>query len=112
MENTSSTAELQVAIELLEAEQAVKLKLMKKQFHLAYESLRPVNLIENTLKEISTSPYLVNNLLNATVGLATGHLLKRVITGESNNKLRRFLGIVMQFGITNITAKILKHKRH
>ncbi len=112
MKNISSNTELQDVIRLLEAEQAVKLKLMKEQFHVAYESLRPVNLIENTLKEISTSPSLINNLLSAAIGLATNHLLKRVITGKSNNKLRRILEIVMQFGIANIIDKTLKHKRH
>ena len=104
MENISSTTELQYAIQLLEAEQDVRLSLMKKQFHLAYQSLKPVNLIENTLKEIFSSPYLVNNLLSGTVGLLTGYVSKKAVTGRSKNKLRRFLGIVMQFGITNIIA--------
>ncbi len=105
MENISSTAELQIAIQLLEVEQAAKLKLMKKQFHLAYESLKPVNLIESTLKDIASSPYLVNNLLSATAGLLSGYVSKTAITGRSKNKFRRFLGIVMQFGITNIIAQ-------
>jgi hypothetical protein len=107
MENISSNAELQDAIQLLEAEKAVRLKLMKKQFHLAYENLKPVNLIGNTLKEISASPYLVNNLLSAAVGLLTGYLSKKAITGTgaSNNRLRKFLGMILQFGITSIIAK-------
>ena len=41
MENISSNAELHDAIQLLEAEQAVKLKLMKEQLHQAYENLKP-----------------------------------------------------------------------
>ncbi len=82
MENISSNAELQNAIQFLEAEQAVKLKLMREQFHLAYESLKPVNLIENAFKEISASPYLVNNLLSTAVGLLTGYLSKKAITGR------------------------------
>lgn len=105
MENISSTDQLQAAIQILEVEQAVKLKLMKEQFHLAYESLKPVNLIKNTLKEISASPYLVNNLLNATIALLSGFVSKTAITGRSKNKFRRFLGILMQFGVTNIIAQ-------
>ena len=105
MRNISNNVELQYAIQLLETEQAEKLKLLKEHFRQAYESLKPVKLIENTLKEISASPYLTNNLLSAAVGLATGYISKKAITGTSSNKLRKFLGIVMQFGITNIIAQ-------
>lgn len=105
MKNISSNAELQVAIQLLEAEQANKLRLMKIQFHLAYENLKPVNLIESTLKEISTSPYLLNNLLSASVGLLTGYVSNKAFTRNSTNKFRKFLGIVMQFGVTNLIAQ-------
>ncbi len=105
MKNISSNAELQVAIQLLEAEQANKLRLMKIQFHLAYENLKPVNLIESTLKEISTSPYLLNNLLSASVGLLTGYVSNKAFTRNSTNKFRKFLGIIMQFGVTNLIAQ-------
>lgn len=105
MEKISSTQQLQMAILLLEEEQAFKLQLMKEQFHLAYESLKPVNLIKSTLNDISSSPYLVNNLLSAIVGLFSGYVSKAAITGRSKNKFRRFLGIVIQFGITNIIAQ-------
>ncbi len=105
MENISSTAELQHAIQLLEAEQDLKLLLVKYHFHQAYESLKPANLIQNTLKEIAVSPHLANNFLGAGVGLATGYLSKKAVSGQSNNKFRRFLGIIVQFGITNIIAR-------
>ena len=105
MKNRSSTAELQNAIQLLEAEQAVKLKLMKDHFHLAYESLRPVNLIEGTLKDIASSPYLMDNIWGTAMGLATGYLSKKVVVGMSGSKLRRFFGAIMQLGITNLVAQ-------
>jgi len=111
MGNISSKAELHYAIQLLEAEQAVKLELMKKQFHLAYESLKPINLIDNVLNEIIASPYQLNNLLSSGVGLAADYLSKKAFKNTSNNKFRKFLRIAMQFGITNIIAqnpKILK----
>ena len=105
MENISSSAELQDAIQLLEAEQTVKLKLMKDQFHRAYESLSPVNLIESTLKNIASSPYLIDNIWGTSIGLATGYLSKKVVVGMSGSKLRRFFGAIMQLGITNLVAQ-------
>lgn len=105
MENISCKAELQDAIQMLEAEQAIKLKLMREDFHQIYESLKPANLIENTLKDIAASPYLANNLLSASVGLAAGYLSKIAVTNRSSNKLKKFLGAFLQFGITNIIAQ-------
>ncbi len=105
MENRSSSDELQNAIRLLEAEQSVKLKLMKEQFHLTYESLSPVNLIESTMKNIASSPYLIDNILGTLIGLATGYLSKKVVVGMSGSKLRRFFGAIMQLGVTKLVAQ-------
>ena len=80
MNNRSYNAELQDAIQLLEAEQAAKLKLMKEHFQPA-------------------------NLLSVAVGLAAGYAVKKAITGQSNNKLRKFLGVILQLGIANIIAQ-------
>lgn len=104
MSKRSYTTELQEAIQLLEDEQAFKLQLLKEDFQQAYESLKPANLIKNTLKEVSASPYLINNLLSATVGLAAGYVSKKAITGRSHNILIRSLGVLLQFGITNLIA--------
>ncbi len=105
MKNISSTTELQDAIQIREAEQSLKLLLVKSRFRQAYESLKPANLIQNTLIEIAASPQLANNFLGAGVGLATGYLSKKAVTGQSNNKFRRFLGIIVQIGITNVIAR-------
>jgi len=105
MENISSTSELQDAILLLETEQSAKLMLVKYHFHQAYESLKPANIIHSTLKEITASPYLANNLLSAGVGIAAGYASKKAVVGRSNNKFKRFLGIILQLGITNLIAQ-------
>jgi len=105
MENISSNAELQGAIQLLEAEQAVKLKLMKEQFHLAYESLKPAKFIENTLKDIASSPHLVNKIMVTFIGLVTGYLSQKAVTSRSNSKLRKLFGYILQFGITNLVVQ-------
>ncbi len=109
MENISSTAELQVAIQLLEAEQAVKLKLMKKQFHLAYESLKPVNLIESTLKDIASSPILVNNILVTSIGMLSGYLSQKAVTGKSSTiNSESFLVMFYSMVLPTLLPKIPK----
>lgn len=105
MENISSPEELKNTIQILENEQVVLLLRMKKQFFLMYESLKPVNLIENTLKEISSSPYLVNNIIGAVIGLVTGYLSKKAVIRQSDSNLRKLFGYVLQFGVTNLVAQ-------
>ncbi len=105
MKKRSYTSELQDAIQVLEAEQSLSLQLLKKHFRQATDSLNPAKLVKNTLEEITTSPYLADNLLSAGVGLAAGYISKKAIVGWSGNRLLRFLGIVLQFGVTNIIAQ-------
>lgn len=104
MSKRSYTSELKEAIHLLEEEQAFKLQLLKEDFHQAYESLTPANLINNTLKEVSASPYLITNILRAAIGLAAGYVSKKTLTGRSQNLLLRSLGVMLQFGIANLVA--------
>lgn len=106
MENISSTAELKEAIQMLEAEQAGHLYQMREKFYITRESLRPVNLIGNSLKGMATSPNLVNNILGVAVGLFTGYLSRKAMfAGVATNKYRRILGKVLQYGITGLVAR-------
>ena len=105
MQNITSVAELKNAIQLLEAEQAEKEQLLKEQFYLTYESLKPVNLIANTLNDIKKSPYLIDNILGAAMGLITGFYSNKLIFNPQGNKLKKLVGVVLQFGVTNLIAK-------
>lgn len=105
METISSAASLRNAIQLLEAEQTTRGILLKEQFLLTYESLKPVNILKNTLKEVTSSPNLINNIIGTTVGLATGYLSKKIVVGTSGNILRNLLGTVLQFGVTNVVSQ-------
>jgi hypothetical protein len=105
MQNITSTAGLKDAIQLLEIEQADKGRLLKEQFYRTYESFRPVNLLKGTLKDITSSPYLIDNILSTGIGLASGFLSKKVFIGASGNKLRKLIGYVLQFGVTNFVAQ-------
>lgn len=105
MENITSIAELKKAIQLLEMEQAITRQLLIDQFLLTYESLKPVNILKNTLKDISSSPYLIENIIGTALGLGTGYLSKKIIVGASGNIIRKIFGSVLQFGVTNLVAK-------
>ncbi len=105
MENISSASELQDAIQLLEAKQTVSLMTMKSNFRKAYENLKPINLIGNILDEITTSPFLTNNIIDSAIGLTAGYISRKAVVKESDGVLRKLFGIVLQFGVTNLVAQ-------
>ena len=104
MQKITPTDELKNAIQLLEVEQAAKWLVLKEQFHLTYESLKPVNLFKSTLNEVASSPYLIDNIIGNAVGLATGYLSKKIVIGTSGNIFRKLIGFVLQFGVANFVA--------
>jgi len=105
MENITSTTGLKKAIELLEADQAVKLERLKQEFYPVYDSLKPVNLFRSTLNDITSSPYLIDNIIGTMLGLVTGYLSKKMIVGTSVNRVRKLFGAILQFGVTNVVAR-------
>jgi hypothetical protein len=105
MQTITSSAGLKEAIQLLEVDQGIKGQLLKEQFYITYESLKPVNIIRHTLKEISSSPYLLDNIPGTAMGLLSGFLSKKIFVGASGNLFRKILGSFLQFGVTNVVAQ-------
>ena len=105
MFNITSASGLKDAIQLLEVDQAIQKQLLEEQFYLTCESLRPINLLKGTLIESISSPHLLENILSASVGLATGYLSKKVVVGMSGNIIRKILGSLLQFGVTSAVTQ-------
>jgi len=105
MERITSSAGLKNAIQLLEVEQSIKGQLLREQFFLTYESLKPVNLLRSTLSDVASSPYLIENIIGNAMGLATGYLSKKIFIGASGNIFRKLFGSILQFGVTNVVAQ-------
>jgi hypothetical protein len=105
MQTISSIAGLKESIQLLEAEQSIKGQILKDQLFITYESLKPGNLLKYTLKEISSSPNIIDNLAGTAMGLLGGYLSKKIIVGASGNVIRKLVGSILQFGVTNVVAQ-------
>lgn len=105
MENISSVADLKNAIQILEFELEYKEQLLKEQFYYTYESLKPVNLLKSSLHDISSSPFLIDNILGAALGLATGFLTKKIVVGVPVTIARKLLGSLLQFGVSKIVSQ-------
>lgn len=105
MEKITSLIELKESIILLELQQVYEKQLLKDQFKITYQNLKPANLIKDTFKELVTAPDFKGNLLDTVLSIATGYLSKKVIIGSTLNPIKQLLGTVLQMGVTGIVAK-------
>lgn len=105
MKQKSNAELLNDEIRLLKSKQAYEFEIMRQQFHKTAEGLKPMNLISSTLREVITLPATGNKLIDNTIGMATGFLTKKFLVGASSNPIKRGLGTLLQFGISNVVYK-------
>jgi hypothetical protein len=99
MEKITTSADLKNAIRLLEVEQYVSGQQLKEQLYTTYESFKTANLFKNTLKEIVSSPFVIDNLIATGISMATGYLSSKILAGFSGKIVNKLLGTVLKFGV-------------
>ena len=105
MVKQSAVDSLKESIRLLEIRQAEEGEQLREQFKITYESLKPVNLIKNSLKDIVNSAEVKNSLFETVISLVSGYLTQKFIVNSKSNVFVKLLGVLMQFGITNLVSK-------
>jgi hypothetical protein len=105
MQNIASAIELKDAIRSLEETQSVQGRALKEQFFIVVESIKPVNIIKSTFKEVASAPDLLSNILSTTVGLTAGYISNKTVVGASGNLFKKLLGTILQFGITSLIIR-------
>lgn len=96
MENQSASEKLKELIAEKEAQHLEEEIILKEHFHLIYDSLKPINLIKNTLSEAITSPDIRHNLLNAAIGFSTGYIAKKIFVNRPNGIIKNIEGNMLQ----------------
>ncbi|HSK13493.1 MAG TPA: hypothetical protein VK907_09780 [Phnomibacter sp.] len=106
MRSISAAASLQAKIETLESLQTQQLQEIQQQFHFTADKLKPSKLIANTLREAMTpSDTGSSNIIDSTLGLATGFLTRKLLFGSSPSPVKKAIGSVVQFGLSNLVYK-------
>ncbi len=96
---------LKESIRLLEIRQAEEGQILKEQFKITYESLKPVNLIKNSIKEITSSVEIKNNFIETLISILSGYLTKKIMVSSKSSSFMKVLGAVMQYGVTTVVAQ-------
>lgn len=103
MKNETEALDEQIIV--MENKRNMQLRLLTVQFHISYESLKPINIIKSTFRDVTSSPDLKNNLINTAIGIGTGTLSKKLLIGRSLNPFKRLFGNMIQFAIANVVSK-------
>jgi hypothetical protein len=92
-------------IQVKEAAHRLEGELLKDQFICAYESLKPINVIKNAFKEGIAASGIKTNAVDAVMGLTTGFIAKKIVTGKSDNPLINFAGSILEMIVASNVTK-------
>jgi hypothetical protein len=102
MENIKSADELRDVILQLEHRQVIQEQLLKEQFHIAYTSFTPANIIKNTLRQAVSSREVQDDIIEYAANLAADFITNQFIKGSSDNYWKKYLRHLLHYGITTI----------
>lgn len=102
--------ELDIAIELLERKRALKFNELKFQLNATYESIKPINILSQTLVDFKESPEVKSNFLQTAISVVGGYVSKRLLLGKSKSIFKKLVGYALQYGITNFISKKVDSK--
>lgn len=100
---TSSNA-LREAIIDLERQHALESRQITVQLIHVVESMKPINLIKNTLNEVTQSKEMTDNIVKTSIGLVAGYVTQSLFQRPSHGPIRRLLGTLFSYGITHFLA--------
>lgn len=104
MSYKNATQTLDDRIALLESKKSNEFYLLKEQWQTTYESLKPVNLIKSTFRDVASSPEIKSHLVGNLIGLGTGYLSKKIMFGGTHNPIKKIIGTILQFAVSNFVG--------
>ena len=105
MGKIQSISDLDEAIKLLEFKKVEEEQLLKELSLMAYESVKPINIIKNIFKESAASQSIKENIVNASVGLGIGYLSKILFQNMVKVPLKKLFGSALMLSVENMIAK-------
>ncbi len=97
METNSDMNKLLQKIDLLKEKQELEWQLLKSQYKLTRESLKPINLIKNAFLNKVVTTSLKGNLINMGLGLTTNYLIDKMESKPSDNRIKKVINSVLKF---------------
>ena len=105
MKRIYTQSDLKEAIIELEIQQFQEGRVLKAEFHKAYESVKPINLIKSTLKEVSASDEIKKSLINKALSLGLGYAAKLLFESTINIPYKKTIGSAIMYSLQALVEK-------
>jgi len=104
MKKSSPNDLLDEAIDLLESKRTLELFQLKEQLNEVFESLKPINLIKDTIKKVTTSPDLTNGIGKTAIGVVSGLLVKNIVFRKTTIPVKLVVRTLLQTAAAGIAT--------
>lgn len=105
MQTINNEKELHEAIVFLEAKLKTDGAELRVEIQEAFNSIKPMNLIKNAIKEVIGSDDVKEGVVQKTVGYGLGFGVKKLFETFSKGPLTGILGTGIMFGVSNLVSK-------
>ena len=105
MQKTTAAEALKKSILVLEQRNIEDGRLLREQFAITYQSLKPINVIRKVISDFAEPMGAKENLTQTIAGLVSGYFSRKILVRSSKNPLLRLAGVFLQYGVTNFVAK-------
>jgi len=104
MTQPTAKEKLRDSINQLEIQQAREGEELKAQFKATYESLKLVNLVKSSLKEVTESVEIKNSLFESIISVVSGYVSRKLMVSKKSNPFAKIVALVVQMGVTKLVA--------
>lgn len=105
MEKQNPTQLLKQQISALEIRQAAEGKMLKEHFQKTYESLKPANLIKNSVKDFFFPEGISETVIETSAILISGLISKKIMNSTKIGTTMKLLTSLLQLGATSLITK-------
>lgn len=105
MQKITAAEALKKSISVIERRQMEEGILLRDQFKVTFDSLKPVNVLRKMIGDIAAPSDLKDNLIQTVTGLISGYVSRKMLVRSSKNPLLRLAGIFVQYEVTNFVSK-------
>ena len=107
-QHKSQVEMLNSAITRLKFRKIEEYEALKEQFHQTGQAFKPINILNETVKEFREAPNVKRNIFEAIFSIAGGYFSKKIVLGKTNSFGKNILGYLLQFAVTNFISKKVK----
>lgn len=95
MQKITSAEELKDAIRQLEDKRFAEKELLKEEFSVVKDKMKPANVVKSTFNNVFSRPNMIRTVMIATLGITAGIISKKYFQGVTGRLIGKLLGRII-----------------